>query len=136
MPSPTPGEALIDLLTGTGKSIVARLAKSVQDDPNGPVQLGHFTEADFPGYQPVTITDLEDVAPDSVDAAEVLSAAFDFEASGLSVPQAVVAVYVTQHDPDNGAQLYDFKPLDPAFAFRKDGDKLTQQVRIVSSLDF
>lgn len=137
MPSdpPTPGDALIADLTQSGGVIVAHLAKAVNADPDDVIALADLVECNFPGYAPVMITDFEDVEPDNQDLADVLSAAIQFTAAGLTTPQTAVAFYLTAHVGSDPAGFLSLEFFGDGFTFMVDGDQLVRQVRFERSLD-
>jgi hypothetical protein len=135
MGSPTPGQALINQLTVAGLSIVAHLANEFTSDPDEVVTPANITEATFPGYAPINITDWFDVNPGSADAAEVLSAVLQFIAGAITTPQEIWGFYVTIQYQSSAPQIFALDAWNEPFVFLNPGDMLQRQVRVINSLD-
>lgn len=135
MPSPTPGQLLIDELTTPGVEIVAKLASAVAIDPDDPLNLANITEASFAGYAGVPVTDWEDVSVDGENVFQALSATVNFQAADGLTPQNVVAVYVTAKPPDGAATLLQIEVFPVEFTFTFPGQALQRQVRVMRTVD-
>ncbi len=144
MPSdpPTPGDALIAEFTVPGNVIVARLAKSINVDGDDVVTLANLVECDFEGYEPIPLSDFEDVDTTAADDLEIVSAQLQFVADGILAPQAAVAFYLTATipaDPPTTLEpvttLAQLEIFEGDVLFEQDGDLFQRQIRAIQSLD-
>ena len=134
---PTPGDMLIADLNAAGTTIVAHLATAVAFDPaQSYAAITDFTEANFSGYEPITLNDWEDVAPGDTLIAHVLSAILHWEADeNIAAPQQVVAVYVVGTKTGVQSILMSVELLVVPFTFFNPGDYLERQIRIEDTLN-
>lgn len=134
MPATTAlGDDLLASLTDPNVTIVAKLAKAVTDDDSDQFTLASFTEADFPGYAAVPISDWE-IVDDDGEIAEGLSPEIDFVASDAIVtPQNIYAVYYVREEVGHDATLFHLELMEFPQVVEFPDDAVIRQLRVTAA---
>lgn len=128
------GEALAlhEFVNNEDRSIVAHLAKNEIPLDLTAVTLALFTEADFPGYEPITIDAWLDEEQESEDYGKVVSDFFMWQADDLVGAYPVTAVYITMQEGEDPPLLLQCEIFNQPQAFTGAGQFLKRRLKIES----
>lgn len=133
MPDTLTGQnaALFEILEDPANVIVAHLAKNPIAVGGSDVGMADLMEADFPGYEAITIDywDAIDSGDDSIGQA--IYEAF-WEADGITEPQSVFAVYLTYQHASDAPFLWWTIVLPSPVTFEHDGDEFPFTIKLTS----
>lgn len=124
--------SLRDYVNDPTRKIVLHLAKNVFPNDLQSLALGDFTEADFPGYEAIRLTDwhAEETGDNILGHQE--SDFVEFQADGLAEPAVITAEYVTVQDGDAAPMFLQAVIYDVPLVLEKDGHLFRRNVTIKS----
>ncbi len=129
---PTQIETLQAFVDDPLRTIVAHLATNPIRSMSDNFILANLTEANFPGYAPVTIRHWTPDPTSEDDLAAQVADACEFTAEAIGTPQTVTMLYLSMIYDGGAPVLMAAFPLDPVLSFEQAGQRLSRSPRITS----